>query len=97
MATCAGERLTDDLFERALIERVAQGFRPYYTAEMRTKTFLAISGRQKDNFEILPTRFGKSSIFQMLPRVIKVLHGTLQVLVFHHERSGNEITRLGGD
>ena len=51
--------LTVDLFERALIERFVQGFRPYYTAERRIKTLLATFGRQKDVFEILPTGLGK--------------------------------------
>ena len=61
------ERFTTDLFKKALSD-----FSNITQLKEEQKRCLRSLAERKDVFCILPTGFGKSLIFQMLPHVIKV-------------------------
>ncbi|KAL9952213.1 hypothetical protein ACROYT_G039428 [Oculina patagonica] len=68
----ASLRITNDLFERALDDSL-KDFVHIRQIKEEQKRCLRSLAEKKDVFGILPTGFGKSLIFQILPRVLKVL------------------------
>lgn len=66
------ENVENDLFEKALSDSL-RDFVHITQLKVEQKHCLRSLVEKKDVFGILPTGFGKSIIFQILPRVMKVL------------------------
>ena len=72
MFNMASSRLTDELFERALSDSL-KDFPHIPCLKEEQKRCLRSVADKKDVFGILPTGFGKSLIFQLLPRLSREL------------------------
>ena len=72
MFNMASSRLTDELFERALSDSL-KDFPHIPCVKEEQKRCLRSVADKKDVFGILPTGFGKSLIFQLLPRLSREL------------------------
>ena len=68
----SSERFSNELFEEALSDSLRE-FKHITGLKEEQKSCLRSVAERKDVFGILPTGFRKSLIFQLLPRVMKVL------------------------
>ena len=80
MASAYIAQLTDDEFEPALSNSL-QHFRHISGLKREQKLCLETVAQKRGVFGILPTGFGKSLIFQLLPRLLKDLW-KLDLLMF---------------
>ena len=94
MASACNAQFTDDEFEAALSNSM-QHFRHISGLKREQKLCLETVAQKRDVFGILPTGFGKSLIFQLLPRLPKDLWKLGPCLCFicdafsfHNERPG---------
>ena len=101
MASACNAQFTDDEFEAALSNSM-QNFRHISSLKREKKLCLETVAQKRDVFGILPTGFGKSLIFQLLPRLPKDLwkldHACVLVvtpLVSIMKDQAEELTRLG--
>ena len=72
MASACNAQFTDDEFEAALSNSM-QHFRHISGLKREQKLCLETVAQKRDVFGIVPTGFGKSLIFQLLPRLPKDL------------------------
>ena len=72
MASACNAQFTDDEFEAALSNSM-QHFRHIYGMKREQKLCLETVAQKRDIVGILPTGFGRSLIFQLLPRLPKDL------------------------
>ena len=90
------ENVENDLFEKALSDSL-RDFVHITQLKVEQKHCLRSLVEKKDVFGILPTGFGKSIIFQILPRVMKVLWNLDDSSSRHTENARNtSFTRQNG-
>ena len=101
MAFACNTQFTDDEFEAALSNSL-QHFRRISGSKREQKLCLETVTQKRDVFGILSTGFGKSQVFQLLPRLLKDLwklhHACVLVvtsLVSTMKDQVEELLRLG--